>query len=82
MKKTILTVFGIIIVLVIALIAVNIATNGSVWNTVLKAVASPINNAWHSITGDTSSDLIDVDSILDSSGINQEGSNNIGDLIS
>lgn len=80
MKKTILTVFGIIIVLVIALIAVNIATNGSVWKTIGNAVAEPINKAWKSISS-SDSNLIEVDTIIDQSGINTDGSNSIGDLV-
>ena len=79
MKKTILTVFGIIIVLVIALIAVNIATNGSVWRTVGNAVAEPINNAWKSISS-SNSNLIEVNTIIDNSGISDEA-NSLGDLI-
>lgn len=80
MKKTILTVFGIIIVLVIALIAVNIATNGSVWKTIGGAVAAPINKAWQSVSG-SDSNLIEIDTIIDQSGINTDGSNSIGDLV-
>ena len=80
MKKTILTVFGIIIVLVIALIAVNIATNGSVWQTVGNAVATPINDAWKSISG-SDANLIEVNNIIEQSHINTDGSNNVSDLI-
>lgn len=65
MKKTIITVFLIIAVLVIALIAFNIATNGGVWRTVGNAVAAPINKGWQTITGDSSSYLIDVNKIMD-----------------
>lgn len=75
MKKTIITVFAIIAVLVVAGILVNVVTGGSFWRTVGNAVAGPINNAWHAVAGDSANDLISVDEILNGAGIQDK--NNI-----
>ena len=78
MKKTIITVFLIIAVLIIALMAFNVATNGKVWKTIGNAVAKPINTAWKGVT-DSDDNLIEVNSILDDS-INTNGTQSIGGL--
>lgn len=75
MKKTIVTVFTIIIVLVVMGILVNIVTGGSFFRTIGTAVAEPINNAWKSVSG-SDKNLIDVDTILDQAHIN-EGANSM-----
>ena len=75
MKKTIITVFSVIAVLIIAGILVNIATGGSFWHTVGAAVAEPINKGWHAVAGKSANDLIDVGKILDDAGV-QEGKKN------
>lgn len=69
MKKTIITVFLIIAVLVIALIAFNVATSGSVWRTIGGAIADPVNRAWHAVAGDKAANLINVEQILKDGGI-------------
>ena len=69
MKKTIITVFSVIAILVVAGILVNVVTGGSFWRTVGSAVAGPINNAWHAVAGGSANDLIDVDSILNGAGV-------------
>ena len=61
MKKTIVTVFSIIIVLVVMGIITNIVTSGAFFKSVISAVAKPINTAWQKVTGDTSATLINVE---------------------
>lgn len=78
MKKTIITVFLVIAVLVIALIAFNVATSGSVWRSIGGAIADPVNRAWHAIAGQNSQDLIKVDEVLDGAGIQDK--NNLDGL--
>ena len=75
MKKTIITVFSVIAILVVAGILVNVVTGGSFWSTVGNAVAGPINKGWHAIAGKDAKDLIEVDNILKGAGI--ENKNNI-----
>jgi hypothetical protein len=77
MKKTIIEVFLVIAILIVAGIAVSIITGGGVWDSVLNAIAEPINNAWHSVTG-SSSNLIDASNILNSAGVNDE--NDLGSV--
>ena len=61
MKKTIVTVFSIIIVLVVMGIITNIVTSGKFFDSIIEAVAGPINTAWQSVTGDQNAYLIDVE---------------------
>ena len=75
MKKTMITVFSVIAILVVAGILVNVVTGGSFWNTVGTAVAGPINKGWHAIAGKDAKDLIDVNKILGDAGIQDK--NNI-----
>lgn len=75
MKKTIITVFSVIAILVVAGILVNVVTGGSFWSTVGNAVAGPINKGWHAIAGKDAKDLIEVDNILKGAGIQDK--NNI-----
>lgn len=75
MKKTIITVFSVIAILVVAGILVNVVTGGSFWRTVGNAVAGPINKGWHAIAGKEAKNLIDVNEILDGAGIQDK--NNI-----
>lgn len=69
MKKTIVTVFSIIIVLVVCGIIANLATGGAVWKTILTAVAGPINKGWRAIGGKDADPLIDVEAIWAGSGL-------------
>lgn len=78
MKKTIISVFAVIAVLVVAGILVNVVTGGSFWRTVGGAVAGPINNAWHAVAGEEAEDLIDVETILDNAGV--EDKNNMDNV--
>ena len=73
MKKTIVTVFAVIIVLVVMGIVTNIVTNGAFFYNITNAVAEPINDAWKGVTGGTTN-LINPDDILSGAGIeNGEG---------
>ena len=62
MKKGIITVFGIIIVLILAGIVFNVVTDGSLLSSIVTGVAAPINSAWKSISG-SDTDLIKTDEI-------------------
>lgn len=72
MKKTIVTVFTIIIVLIVMGVLVNVVTGGSFFRTIGLAVAGPINNAWYAVAGQNADPLIDVEKILSDAGI-QDG---------
>lgn len=65
MKKTIVTVFSIIIVLVVMGIITNVVTSGAFFRTIIGAVAKPINTAWQKVTGDSTAELIPADAYKD-----------------
>lgn len=73
MKKTIVTVFAVIIVLVVMGIVTNIVTNGAFFYNIANAVSEPINDAWKGVTGGDTN-LINPEDILSGAGIeNGEG---------
>lgn len=74
MKKTIVTVFGVILVLIVMGFLVNIVTGGDFVRSIVNAVAEPINGAWRSITGDANAQLINAEAIVSDSGVDDDTS--------
>jgi len=77
MKKTIITVFGVIITLVLAIMVFNILTGGGLVASIATAVSDPINKAWKKIAGNGSNDLIDTTKF---NNVNDSGVS-VGDMI-
>jgi len=80
MKKTIITVFGVIITLVLAIMVFNILTGGGLVKSVAQAVADPINKAWHKVAGSNASNLINT-AILNKDESYTNGGMSAGDIL-
>ena len=80
MKKTIITVFGVIITLVLAIMVFNLLTGGGLVQSVAAAVADPINKAWQKISGNNSAELINTN-VVNSNNSYETGGMGAGDLL-
>ena len=80
MKKTIITVFGVIITLVLAIMIFNILTGGGLVKSVATAVAGPINTAWTKIAGSNAAPLINT-TILEDDDAYTNGGMSAGDVL-